>query len=70
LAQAETDPVEDIISYGYSSHILHLFSKDIRLRYVNEHIKQMIKYFRNTHFVSAKYKEARGKSLVLPLDVR
>jgi len=61
LAQAETDvPVEDVITYGCSSHILHLFSKDIRLRDVNENIKQVIKYFRNTHFASAKYKEARS----------
>lgn len=71
LAQAETDvPVEDVITYGCSSHILHLLSKDIGLRDVNEHVKQVIKYFRNTHFASAKYKEAGGKSLVLPLDVR
>lgn len=73
LAQAETDvhvPVEDVITYGFSSHILHLLSKDIRLRDGNEHVKQVIKYFRNTHFASARYKEAGGKSLVLPLDVR
>jgi len=71
LAQAETDvPVEDVITYGCLSHILHLLSKDIRLRDINEHVKQVIKYFRNTHFASAKYKEAGGKSFVLPLDVR
>lgn len=73
LAQAETDvhvSVEDVITYGFSSHILHLLSKDIRLRDGNEHVKQVIKYFRNTHFASARYKEAGGKSLVLPLDVR
>lgn len=69
LAQAETDVlVEDIITYGCSSHTLHLLLKDIQLKEENEHIKLIIKYFRSTHLASAKYKEAGGKTFVLPLD--
>lgn len=41
LAQVETEvPVQDIITYGCSSHILHLLSKDIRLKDVNEHLNK------------------------------
>lgn len=29
-----------------------------------------MKYFRNTHFAAAKYKQAGGKALVMPQDVR
>lgn len=60
----------DIITYGCSAHILNLFAHDIDIPEIKEHIKKVIKYFRNSHFASSKYKQAGGKSLILPQDVR
>ncbi|KYQ47476.1 hypothetical protein ALC60_13501 [Trachymyrmex zeteki] len=38
--------------------------------HLKEEIKKIIKYFRNTHFPAAKYKQAGGTALNLPIDVR
>lgn len=59
-----------IITCGCSAHILHLLSKDLEITDIKEHIVRVVKYFRNNHFASAKYKEAGGKALVLPQEVR
>jgi Protein of unknown function (DUF 659)/hAT family C-terminal dimerisation region len=68
LAKLDDNP--DIITYGCSSHILNLLAHDIEIPGVKEHVVQIMKYFRNNHFAGAKYKEAGGKALILPSDVR
>lgn len=47
-----------------------LVNKDLEASQVQEHIVQIVKYFRNTHLPNAWYKEKGGKKLVLPQDVR
>ena len=61
---------ELIISYGCSAHILNLLAKDVEISGVKEHVVHIVKYFRNTHLPAAWYKQAGGKKLVLPQDVR
>lgn len=70
LVESEGLSKLDIITYGCSSHIFNLLAHDIEKPGVADHIKQIIKYFRNTHVPSAKYRQAGGKMLVLPSDVR
>lgn len=70
LAKCEELGMPDIITYGCSAHILNLLAHDIEIPGIKENIKKIMKYFRNTHFAAAKYKEAGGKALVMPQDVR
>lgn len=60
----------DIIQYGCSAHILNLLAKDLEIPAVTTSIVKVIKYFRNHHIPAALYKQAGGKKLVLPLEVR
>ncbi|XP_047986596.1 uncharacterized protein LOC125226609 [Leguminivora glycinivorella] len=60
----------DIIQYGCSAHILNLLAKDLEIPAVTASIMKVIKYFRNHHIPAALYKQAGGKKLVLPLEVR
>lgn len=60
----------DIIQYGCSAHILNLLAKDLEIPAVTASIIKVIKYFRNHHIPAALYKQAGGKMLVLPLEVR
>jgi len=55
----------DIIIYGCS---VHIFYKSFCAWHWNSrnHIWKIMKYFRNTHFAAAKYKQASGKALVMP----
>lgn len=62
--------IEDVITYGCSAHLLNLLAHDLEIAGIKEHIKQIVKYFKNTHFAAAKYKQAGGTALVLPTDVR
>lgn len=62
--------VSRIITYGCSAHILNLLCKDLEIKNIKENVVQVVKYFRNNHLASAKYKQAGGKTLVLPSDVR
>ncbi|GBP75210.1 hypothetical protein EVAR_88816_1 [Eumeta japonica] len=43
---------------------------DIEEAEIKSDVKKIIKYFKYHHFPQAKYKEAGGKALVLPQDVR
>lgn len=70
LSQREEIGMPDIITYGCSAHILNLLAKDIDVPDLKDNVKKIIKYFRNTHFPAAKYKQAGGTSLSLPIDVR
>lgn len=60
----------DIIQYGCSAHILNLLAKDLEIPAVTASIVKVVKYFRNHHIPAALYKQAGGKKLVLPLEVR
>lgn len=60
----------NVITYGCSAHILNLLSKDLQIRDIKENVVHVVKYFRNNHLASAKYKAAGGKALILPQDVR
>lgn len=70
LSQREDLGMPDIITYGCSAHILNLLGKDIDMPGLKDDIKKIIKYFKYTHFPAAKYKQAGGTSLNLPIDVR
>ncbi|XP_024882803.1 uncharacterized protein LOC112461697 [Temnothorax curvispinosus] len=70
LATCEELGMPDIITYGCFAHILNLLAHDIEIPGIKGHVKKIMKYFRNTHFAAAKYKEAGGKALVMPQDVR
>jgi len=70
LAKSDELGMPDIITYGCSAHILNLLAHDIEIPGIKSNIKKIIKYFRNTHFAAAKYKQAGGKALVMPQDVR
>lgn len=59
-----------VITYGCTAHILNLLSKDFEVKNITEHVVHIVKYFRNNHLASAKYKQAGGKALVLPQEVR
>ncbi|CAG7785743.1 unnamed protein product, partial [Allacma fusca] len=59
-----------ILTYGCSAHLLNLLSKDIQLANVKTQVTKVVKYFRNNHFASSKYKSTKKNKLVLPSDVR
>lgn len=60
----------NVITYGCSAHLLNLFAHDIEIPSVKELVLKVVKYFRNKHLPSAWYKEANGKKLVMPQEVR
>ena len=60
----------DIITYGCSAHLLNLLAHDVEIAGVKNHIVQVVKYFRNHHLPAAWFKQAGGKALILPQDVR
>jgi hypothetical protein len=70
LATCEDISSQDILTYGCSAHILNLLAHDIEIPGSKNHIKQIFKYFRNSHFLSARYKMEGGKAWVLPQGVR
>ena len=43
----------DSITTDCSAHYLNLLSKDVEIPGVKEHIIQIVKYFRNTHWKNA-----------------
>lgn len=70
LSKRDDLGLPDILTYGCSAHILNLLAQDLEFPDLKCKIKKVIKYFRNTHFAASKYKQAGGKALVLPQDVR
>lgn len=70
LSECEDLDMPDIITYGCSAHILNLLGKDIDVPDLKDEVKKIIKYFKYTHFSAAKYKQAGGTSLNLPIEVR
>ena len=67
---AHDEQNSDIITYGCGAHMLSLLAKDLEIHSVQKHIVKIVKCFRNVHRPTAWYKEAGGKELPLPLEVR
>lgn len=61
---------KDILTYGCSSHILNLLAKDINEKNITDQVIAVMRYFKYTHFASAKYKQAGGKAIIIPQQVR
>jgi len=60
LARSDELGMLDIITYGCSAYILNLLAHDIEILGIKSNIKKIMKYFRNTHFAAAKYKQANA----------
>lgn len=43
---------------------------DLDIPHVKSHVVQIVKYVRNTHLPAARYKEAGGKKLLMPVETR
>ena len=50
----------DVIMYGCSAHMLNLLAQDLAIPNIKEQVVQVVKYFRNKHFATAKYKSKEG----------
>lgn len=59
-----------LVAYGCSPHLLDLLSEALEFGNIKEHVNAIIKYFRNNHFASAKYKRFGVKKLVSPSGTR
>ena len=70
LGTSDKGEVRDVITYGCSAHVANLLCRDIRDESVIDKVKNVIKYFKLHHDPKAKYKQAGGKHLSLPIDVR
>ena len=62
--------IEDILTYGCSAHLLNLLAHDMEIPNVTKHVLQIVKYFRNNHHASARYRAEGGKCLIMPQEVR
>lgn len=60
----------DIIQYGCSAHMLNLLAQNLEIPEASNAIIRVIKYFRNKHLPAALFKQAQGKKLVMPQEVR
>ncbi|KAG8175836.1 hypothetical protein JTE90_013386 [Oedothorax gibbosus] len=69
LERTEKEHYINILTYGCSAHILNLLAKDIKISNVKAQVVDVIKYFYNNHFASAKLREAGGKKLQLSSDI-
>lgn len=58
-----------LFTYRCFAHLLNLLEKDLQTQNTLEHIKQIVKYFRNHRFHGSFYKEG-GKMLAMPRDGR
>lgn len=58
-----------ILTYGCSLHTLNLIAKDLNTEDI-EKVKSIMRYFIYTHIASTKFKEAGGKAIVKPQQVR
>lgn len=68
--RSELEKQIGIIQYGCSAHILNLLAKDLEIPSATSNIIKVIKYFRNKHVPSGLYRDAGGKKLVMPLEIR
>ena len=61
--------IKHLITYGCGAHYMNLLAKDVEIPGIKEHVVIM-KYFRNSHLLSAWFKSAGGKKLIMPHEVR
>lgn len=61
---------KNILTYRCSSHMLNLLSKDLQIPDITEHLKTIIKYFKNNHFTKGKYKIADEETINVPLEMK
>ena len=59
-----------VATYGCSSHIANLLAHDLDILNVKSQVVQIIKYVRNAHLPTARYKEAGGKKLVMTVETK
>ena len=50
----------NLITYGYSVHLLNLLAENLNIPYIKEQILFIVNFFRNNHFANVKYSKARG----------
>lgn len=60
----------DVVKIGCTAHQLNLLAKDMEITTVQQHVIQVVKYFRNCHLPNAWYKAAGGKKLPMVCEVR
>ena len=59
-----------LLTYGCTAHILNLLAHDLEIGNIKEHVVYVVKYFRNNHYASARYRQEGGQCLVMPQDTR
>ncbi len=70
LALSNNENVRSVFTYGCSAHLANLIAKDLIDHKVVDKVKTVVKYFRNTHIAKAKFRDAKGTNLCLPIDVK
>ena len=60
LNQLQNDSDFNLITYGYTVHLLPLLVKDLNILNIKEQVLFIVNIFRNYHFANAKYREAGG----------
>ncbi len=59
-----------LVTYGCTAHILNLQAHDLEIGNIKEDVVYIVKYFRNNHYASARYRQEGGQCLVMPQDTR
>ncbi|XP_066983751.1 uncharacterized protein [Macrobrachium rosenbergii] len=59
-----------LVTYGCTAQILNLLARDLEIGNIKEHVVYIVKYFRNNHYASARYRQEGGQRLVMPQDAR
>lgn len=61
---------KNILTYRCSSHMLNLLSKDLQIPDIIEHLKTIIKYFKNNNHTETKYKIVNENTVNEPLEMK
>ncbi|XP_076038547.1 uncharacterized protein LOC143023811 [Oratosquilla oratoria] len=59
-----------LVTYGCTAHILNLLAHDLEIDNIKEHVVNIVKYFRDNHYASARYRQEGEQRLVMPQDTR
>lgn len=70
MRMLEEDDESGLVTYCCSAHLLNLLAHNLEAPNVKEQVVHVVKYFRNNHFASAKYRQEGGNLLILPQGVR
>ena len=57
LTQLQNDSDFNLITHGYSVHLLNLLAEDLNIPNVKEQILFIVNCFRNNYFANVKYRE-------------